>query len=294
LWAVIGVVMLTILQRYLIFQPIQAQSLEAAMAGLAPGRIEDVSLRSDDGLELHGWFVRGQAGIRSTSGERPVAICFPGNAGHRGYRGSELDLLSSIGCDVYLFDYRGYGDNLGRPSEASLAADAQSVWRYVTGPREVAPGRIVLVGESLGGGVASRLAAEVCLAGTPPAGLILKSTFSSLADVGSYHYPWLPVRLLLTERFPSIDRIHQTTCPILMIHGTEDLVVPEEYGRRLFDAAPPLSREGIPKTFVELRGAGHNDILFLARDQYRAAVETFLERIFAAQGAGTGRLSAAR
>lgn len=290
LWYLIILVMLTLFQRRLIYQPTQADAIDPQFSGLLAGQCEKVAVKTTDGLELHGWYLRAAAtgaprgGTEATNGQGsvPVVIYFPGNAGHRGYRAIELDVLSRLGADVYLFDYRGYGDNPGSPSEEKLADDAQSIWQMVTGQRGVKPSRVFLLGESLGGGVATRLAADVCAAGTPPAGLILRSTFSSLVDVAAHHYWWLPVRALLVDRFPSTDRIASVTCPILVIHGTADTIVPFANGRRLFEAAPDQSRQSIAKTFVPLRDAGHNDILYVARDEYRKAVRDFFERVKAA------------
>ncbi len=280
--------MLAALQRSLIYQPTRATTIDPELTGLARGRVEEVVATTPDGLRIHGWCVRAMQGapLRSShpaggNGHRPtpVVIYFPGNAGHRGFRSIELDLLSRLGADVYLFDYRGYGDNEGSPSEEHLAADARAVWQTVTGARGAKPSDIVLLGESLGGGVATRLAAEMCAAGTPPRGLILRSTFSSLADVAAYHYWWLPVRTLLIDRFPSSERIANVTCPILVIHGSADTIVPFSLGKRLFEAAPETSPQRIPKTFAVLRGAGHNDILYVARDEYVGTVRDFLNAI---------------
>jgi uncharacterized protein len=285
LWYLIILVMLAILQRRLIYQPTQADSIDPDYAGLLAGHYEKVAVNTSDGLRLNGWYVRAAAtgapgrGSATTNGEGnvPVVIYFPGNAGHRGYRAIELDVLSRLGADVYLFDYRGYGDNPGSPSEEKLADDARSVWQTVTVERGARPSRVFLLGESLGGGVATRLAADVCAAGTPPGGLILRSTFSSLVDVAAHHYWWLPVRIFLVDRFPSTDRIATVTCPILVIHGTADTIVPFSYGQRLFEAAPEKSEQAVAKTFAPLRGAGHNDILYVARDEYRKAVRDFFE-----------------
>jgi fermentation-respiration switch protein FrsA (DUF1100 family) len=287
LWYVIILVMLALIQRRLIYQPTQADSIDPEFAGLLSGHYETVTVNTTDGLELRGWHVRAASpvpaghisGKSNGQGSTPVVIYFPGNAGHRGYRALELDVISRLGADVYLFDYRGYGDNPGSPSEEKLADDARSIWRTVTEKRGAKPSQVFLLGESLGGGVASRLASEMCAAGTPPGGLILRSTFSSLVDVAAHHYWWLPVRVLLIDRFPSTDRIASVTCPILVIHGTEDEIVPFTNGRRLFAAAPEMSRQSIAKTFAPLRGAGHNDILYVARDEYRKAVQDFFERV---------------
>jgi fermentation-respiration switch protein FrsA (DUF1100 family) len=238
--------MLASFQRRLIYQPTRAETIDPEFSGVGRDRVENVDVDTADGLKLHGWFLRAVPASPRPTGERagngsvpasPVVIFFPGNAGHRGYRAIELDLISHLGADVYLFDYRGYGDNAGSPSEENFAADARAVWRTVTGTRGASPSNVVLLGESLGGGVATRLAAELCQAGTPPGGLILKSTFSSLVDVAAYHFWWLPVRALMIDRFPSAERIATVTCPILVIHGTADTIVPLSSGRRLFDAA---------------------------------------------------------
>jgi fermentation-respiration switch protein FrsA (DUF1100 family) len=181
---------------------------------------------------------------------------------------------------VFIFDYRGYGENAGSPTEEALSADAQSVWEYATDERKIAPDRFILYGESLGGGVAVRLASELSEAGTPPGALILRSTFTSLVDMGSHHYPWLPVRLVMVDRFPSAERIPAVTCPILQIHGARDTIIPIKFGRRLFETAPEASATGIPKRFVELPKADHNDVIFVAEPEMRQAVGEFLESVF--------------
>jgi fermentation-respiration switch protein FrsA (DUF1100 family) len=288
------VVMLALLQRTLIYLPDRAPRIEPAEAGLSAGQVHTVTLQTDDGLELRGWHVLpagrsvpepADAGRQLASGDW-VVLYFSGNAGHRGYRALECETFTSLGCHVLLFDYRGYGDNPGSPTEAHLAADAHSVWQYATQTRSVAPSRVLLAGESLGGGVAVRLAAELCGQGTPPGGLILRSTFSSLVDVAAHHYPWLPVRWMMIDRFPSADRIPAVTCPILQLHGDRDSIVPLRYGQRLFAAAPERSATGVEKRFIQVRGADHNDILLVAPGEIRRAVREFLDRL--SVGAASG------
>ena len=159
-----------------------------------------------------------------------------------------------------------------------LAQDAHSIWRYATADRGVARDRIILYGESLGGAVAVRLAAELSQSQEPPGGLVLRSTFSSLVEVAAYHYPWLPVRWALIDRFLSTDRIRHVTCPILLIHGDADTIVPLSLTRLLYEAAPEVSASGVAKSLVVIPGVDHNDVLFVAEDDVRQALHDFLTR----------------
>jgi hypothetical protein len=288
--------MVAVLQRSLIYLPDRESQIDPQDAGLSPGRVHRITLKADDGLELQGWHLLppGQSAADPKQCDqqlalgRPVVLYFSGNAGNRAWRIPEFEVFTQLGCDVFVFDYRGYGENPGSPSEGHLAADATAVWRYATQTRRIEPRRLILFGESLGGGVAVRLAAEQCAAGALPGGLVLRATFSSLPDAAAYHYPWLPVRWLLVDRYPSAARMPQVTCPILHIHGRRDTIIPIELGRRLFDAAPPQSANGIPKRFVELPAADHNDILDVAGAEFQAAVAEFLKQL-AENGKTTGK-----
>jgi hypothetical protein len=279
--------MLHLLQRSLIYLPTCEAQIEPRDAELPPGQVHTVMARTNDRLELRGWHILAD-GRRAASHEecdreltagRLLVLYFSGNAANRRYRVPEFRIFTSLGVDVFIFDYRGYGDNLGSPSEERLAADARTVWRYATEERKVAPDRIILYGESIGGGVAVRLAAELCEADTSPGGLLVRSTFSSLVDAAAHHYPWLPVRLALVDRYPSIEHVPQVTCPILQIHGRRDVIIPIKFGQRLFEAAPQVSSSGIEKKFVELPEAGHNDVNLVAEAEFREAIRDFLSRL---------------
>jgi pimeloyl-ACP methyl ester carboxylesterase len=283
----IVVLMLALLQRSLIYHPSRVPSVSAREAGWADGRVVPVQTTTSDNVVLNGWHVvpPGSSAQNADGANselklgRPVILFFSGNAGDRGGRSDWFEMLAEYGCDVFAFDYRGFADNNGQPSEVAFAADAQAVWKYLTAERGIAANRIVLFGESLGGGVAIRLASEVCEAKTRPRGLIVRSTFTSMADAGAYHYPWLPVGLVLVDRFPSIERIPKVTCPLLSLHGRLDTVVPFEQGRRLFDAAPDQASNGFAKCFVELPTSDHNDVSGTEASLVRKSLGVFLTEI---------------
>lgn len=275
--------MLAFLQRTLTYLP-DTSPVRVAEAGFEPERIREVSRVTDDALTLKGWLVAAEgtelpSELNGFGEQRPLVLYFAGNGGHRGYRDKEIRQLTSLGCDVLYFDYRGYGGNPGRPTEADFARDARGTWNFAIEQLGAQPERTILWGESLGGGVATGLAWELCREGTQPGGLILRCTFTSLPDAGAYHYPWLPVRWVLIDRYPSIDRIGEVTCPLLIIHGCEDTIVPFEQGKLLFDAASAKSSGGVAKRFLELPHAGHNDMMYMAADEIRDAVGEFLASV---------------
>jgi uncharacterized protein len=255
-------------QRQLLYHPTTSTRLMVADAGLA-GETEDVTLTTADGLTLHGWLIDGSpapaAPLADPQQEQlaagcPLVIYFPGNASHRGGRVNDLGDFSRLGCDVLIFDYRGYAENDGSPSQAALTADARDIWRFAVKDLHRAPEEIVLFGESLGGAVAIDLAAWLSRQGTPPAGLITNATFDSIPSLAAAHYPVFPLRWLVWDRWSSVDYISHVTCPLLMFHGTADTLIPLDHGRRLFAAAPACSTCDIAKRFVPIENAGHNDI----------------------------------
>ena len=222
-------------------------------------RAESVTLATEDGLSLGAWFVPAAAPPRFT------AIVFNGNAGNRAHRAELAEALRRHGIAVLLMDYRGFGGNVGAPSEEGLARDARAARAYLLTRPDVDPDRLVYFGESLGTAVATRLAAEHA-----PAALILRSPFASMTDVGRLHYPFLPVGLLLRDRYDTVERITQVGCPVLVIAGDRDAIIPLAHSRRLFEAAPE------PKQLVVIAGAGHNDVALLAGREMIDAIVRFL------------------
>ncbi len=245
--------LLYVFQRQLLYVPDRSRP---ELAGFAQPGLREVTLRTADGLSLSSWYLAPRDG-------RPVIAYFHGNAGHAGYRADRLQRFARDGYGVLMVEYRGYGGNPGAPTEAGLYDDARAALDFLEGEGIAGP-RLVLYGESLGSGVAVRMAAEREIAA-----LILEAPFTSVAAAAQYHYPFVPAALLIWDRFDSLSRIGAVTAPILIVLGGRDRVVPARLGQALFAAAPePKERWIAPE-------AGHED---LARFGALDAAVAFIER----------------
>ena len=228
----------TMIQRSLMYFP--GPTLPSPAAAGATG-FQAVRHRTSDGLELQSWYRPAGKGFATI-------VYFQGNGGTIADRVFKTRPLFEAGYGLLLVGYRGYGGNPGKPSEDGLYRDARAALAYLRA-RGVAPEHTVLLGESLGSGVAVRMATE----GTVRA-VILEAPYSSAVDVGQAAYFFLPVRLLMYDRFPSLDYIDRIGAPLLVVHGEQDGVIPVRFGRRLFQAAAE------PKEAHFLSNAGHNDL----------------------------------
>ena len=243
----VGVVMAVLwsLQRQLIYFPDPAA---VPPAGDVVEGARDVTLRTEDGLELGAWFVPASARPPGRPPGGPMAVLVaPGNGGNRSSRADLAEELSRRGLAVLLMDYRGYGGNPGSPSEEGLAADALAATDALE-ELGFPPERTIYFGESLGSGVVAALQAT-----RPPAGVVLRSPFTELADVGTHHYPLLPVRLLLRDRFPVREHLSSSKVPVTVIYGNRDSVVPSALSEQVADSAGNLFAR------VVIEGADHND-----------------------------------
>lgn len=245
-----------VFEEALIFHPLRYPAGEWRPVGLV---FEDAEFAAEDGTRLHGWFVPHE-------NPRAVVLFAPGNAGNITYRTDRLRRFQrAMGVAVLIFDYRGYGRSEGRPTERGVLADARAARRWLAERTGVAETDVVLLGESLGGGVMVDLAAR-----DGARALILENTFTSLPDVAAWHYPVFPVRLLMRSRLSSLDKIAAYRGPLLQCHGDADAIVPCALGERLFAAANQ------PKRFVTLPGHDHNDPLPLA---WHEAMNEFLNEL---------------
>ena len=266
-WALV-VVLAAVFQRQLIYLP--DRSVPTTPAG-----VEEVALDTDDGLALTAWFVPAAGDEHGAT-----VLVAPGNAGNRGVRLPLATGLAARGHAVLLLDYRGYGGNPGRPSEDGLLADARAALAHLDARTDVTAERIVLLGESLGTGVvagtvgrgaSSMSGSGVSLAEVP---VVLRSPFTELADVGRAAYPFLPVRMLLRDRFPVIEDLRGHLGPILVIAGDRDRIVPT-----------PLSKQvaaALDAPFEAIAGADHNDRALLDGDDYLDAVDRFVREVLPA------------
>lgn len=235
---------LFVAQRALIY-PAPPSSQPGVPAGMSP-----ITLETDDGLALRAAFRPARAGL-------PTIIFFHGNGDSLAGAAVVTEQLGAAGYGLLLVEYRGYGGNAGRPDEAGLYRDGRAALAWLA-TQSVTRDHIVLIGNSLGSGVATQLASEGKIAG-----LVLISGFTSLPDAASTHYPWVPVRLLLRDRYDNRAKLSRISAPVLVLHGTRDTVIPVAHGERLAAAAPK-------GTLVRVHDTGH-DLAYLPVSQAKIA-----------------------
>lgn len=257
--AIYGIICLAlfIFQPRLVFFPIKAIAATPAAVDLA---YEELLLDTGAGTSLHGWYLPGRE-------DAHTLLFLHGNAGNISHRLDSLRLFNSLGLNVMIFDYSGYGQSGGTASEQQTYADARIAWDYLTHTRGIVPGRIIVFGRSLGAGVATWLATQVT-----PAALILESAFTSVPAVAQKFYPIFPVRWLARIRYDNAARLPAVDCPVLIAHSRDDELIPISHGQELFGLAPE------PKTFLPMVG-GHNDGFFVSGPSYRAGILAFIERL---------------
>ena len=212
------------LQRRLMYRPTPSENLSVAELKLDPNNFRDVQLQTSDNETLRGWLLTGKRldGDEPKAMERRLVIYFPGNSLNRSERMQDLQEIADCGYDVLIFDYRGYGDSTGNPSESVLTKDAKQIWDYAQNELQYLETQITLFGESLGGAVALSLWSDSSESNPQPKTVILSSTFASMSRTVHEHYQWFPFHYLVLDRWPSVDRIKNVKVPITIFHGTED------------------------------------------------------------------------
>ncbi len=219
---------------------------------------ESVEVETADGERLHGWFV-------PAPDAKATVLFFHGNAGNISHRIGYLSMFYRLGYNTFIFDYRGYGESSGKPTEQGTYRDAVAAWQYITEKKAIPPADVVLFGESLGGAIASWLAAREI-----PGVLVLVSAFTSVPDMGAQLYPYLPIRRLSRFEYNTLEHLKDVTCPVFVAHSPQDEIVPFAQGRAIYEAARN------PKQFLELQG-GHNDGFIYVREDWTNALGKFID-----------------
>jgi fermentation-respiration switch protein FrsA (DUF1100 family) len=250
-----GGAVLYLMQPKFLYHPVREVADTPGELGLD---FEDVVFKSADGLNLSGWYVPAK------SPEFTVLFCH-GNGGNMMHRLDSINIFHNLGLNCLIFDYRGYGDSQGRPSEEGTYMDAEAAYKWLTEEKKTPADSIIIFGRSLGGSVAAQLASKV-RAGA----LIVESTFTSYVDMARKFYPYMPVRWFARFRYRTIDFIRDVHCPVMLIHSRNDEIVPFEFGSELYEAANE------PKEFVEILGS-HDDGFLVSGETYTAAWTNWLK-----------------
>ena len=253
---------LSVIAVVVIIRQIEARSIFFPMKGTPSvtgnsAAHEDVFFETADGKKLHGWFVPA-----ASNSIVPVILFLHGNAGNIGHRWEKIRILHDLDISVFIFDYRGYGQSEGKPSETGIYKDADAAYAYLVA-RGITPGRIIVHGESLGGAFAIDLAARKSVKA-----LIVENTFTSVPAMVRRTMPFIPPFILAT-RLDSLSKIAKIPTPKLIFHSVDDEIIPFEMGKALFEAAAE------PKRFVQLRG-GHNTSFLDDFETYRSELMRFL------------------
>ncbi|MEQ8428346.1 MAG: alpha/beta fold hydrolase [Gammaproteobacteria bacterium] len=234
-WVLLSLLLFFFQSQY-IYQPYKGVTSTPAEINLD---YEEVNFKAKDGVELHGWWI-------PHADAEYTLLFLHGNAGNISHRLHSLEIFNKLGVSIFILDYRGYGNSEGKPGEQGTYHDAEAAWQYLVNKKNIDPDRIIIFGRSLGGAVASWLATRY-----NAAAVILESTFTSVADMGSHYYPYLPIKLINHIKYDTLERINAIKSPLLIIHSREDEIVPFRFSEQLYAAANE------PKHFLEIDG-DHN------------------------------------
>jgi len=221
---------------------------------------EDVVFKSDDGINLSGWYV-------PVDNPKFTVIFCHGNAGNIAHRLDSINIFHNLGLSCFIFDYRGYGDSQGKPNEEGTYTDAMAAYKWLNEEKKIQAENIIIFGRSLGGTVAAQLAGKVKVGG-----LIVESAFTSYVDMGKEYYSYMPVRWFARFSYRTIDYIKNVHCPVMLIYSRNDEIVPYKFGLELYEAANE------PKEFIEIFG-GHNDCFLASGEIYTEVWEKWLNLI---------------
>ena len=248
--------LLTVFQSKFVFMPGKTIFMTPDEKGMD---YEELWIAVPDGTKINAWFIKAE------DPKGTLLFCH-GNAGTMSHRIESAAIFHSLGMNVMLFDYRGYGRSPGSPSEENTYEDAEAVWNYLLEEKSIPEDRIVVLGRSMGGPVGAKIAKD-----HKPKLCILESTFSSALDVARFRFPVFPTKLLVRIKYPTIDYVREIKCPLLLVHSSDDEIIPYNMGEMIYAAAND------PKDFLQLSG-GHNETYFECVELYREKLETTIRK----------------
>lgn len=241
---VAAVGLMTHYQREMLYPASRVSPGPPAQYGVS--QMKEMTVRTDDNLDLLGWF------IAPKNKDGKIAVLFHGSCCDLARHGAgKSKYFFSKGYGVLLAEYRGYGGNPGTPSEEGLYKDARAFIRWLL-DKGYSKHQLVFYGNSLGTGVAVQMAVEFGVKY-----LILEAPYTSVTEIASNSYPWIPVKWLMRDKFDSLSKIEKVKASLLIVHGDKDTVIPIHYGRQLFEAANE------PKEFITVAGGQHGGLLKL-------------------------------
>lgn len=245
-------------QKGMIYYPMRDIVATPKERGLS---FEDVILRTEDGLNISAWYV-------PAYDERAVILFCHGNAGNISHRLESIGIFHDLDLSIMIFDYRGYGKSQGTPSEKGTYRDAEAAWHYLVNEKNIHPEKIILFGRSLGAAIAAELAVR-----HGGGALIIESGFTSAPDIGRRMFPLLPVGIISRYRYDTAEKAGKTSIPKLIVHSSEDEIIPFEHGMLLFERAAG------PKEFLRIKG-GHNDGFLVSGKTYINGLDSFISKYF--------------
>jgi fermentation-respiration switch protein FrsA (DUF1100 family) len=245
----------------LYFPDMPSREIEATPGDIGL-KFEALTLTTRDDEQLDAWFIPADPA-------RGVVLFCHGNAGNISHRLDSIRLFHELGLSVLIFDYRGYGQSTGKPTEKGTYRDADAAWDYLVEQRGIPAEHIILFGRSLGASIAADLATR-----QSAAAVVLESAFTSVPDIAAKFYPWLPVRWLSRYQYDTRKKLASIHSPVLIVHSRDDEIISYSNGEQLYEAA----RE--PKQFLPLRG-GHNDGFLVSGKDYIRGLDAFIGDVLA-------------
>jgi fermentation-respiration switch protein FrsA (DUF1100 family) len=224
--------------------------------------VQDVWLKSSDGTRLHAWWI-------PNDHAKFTFLAFHGNASNIANRAEVYEFLRETPANVFALEYRGYGKSEGKPSEVGIYRDADAAYQYLVDTEGIAPKSLVSFGQSLGTTLAASLAAR-----REVGAVVLEAPFPSASVLARKLFWFFPgIELLVRGQLNTAARLNETSVPILIVHCTEDPVIPFQFGRAVYNSAPPHKR------FLQIDGMCHEESSVIAPAKYRAALQDFLNTV---------------